>query len=163
MESVASFSKRFLVVEGAKCYRHCERPTRFVQLFEEDAKLLGAYVCPDDYVSRVVAFSLAPEISWFESFLRNQVGDRLRSKDIRWATRHGWELGREAERNVGKLTDPNRGLTETYWTFYAKDEKDKKSGSFLCSSKHGGCGTRLFTKRLDEDVKLCENCRSRQG
>ncbi len=160
-DSVVAFSKQFLVTEGIKCARHCERPTRFVSLLEENDKLVGAYVCPDEYVSRVVYFSSKLDMNWFEAFLRDQVGDRLRSRDLRCATRHGWELGREAEKRIKLLVDSGKGLREAYWTFYAKSDEDKKSGTFLCSSKDGGCARRLYSKRLDDQSrKLCPNCQS---
>jgi len=159
--TLGTFSKQFLVLDGAKCYRHCEKPTRFVSLLDSDDKLVGAYVCPEEFVSRVVFFSKAPEMSWFESFLRDQVGERLRAKDLRRASRHGWELGRDAEKSIVEVVEPSKGLSEAYWTFYAMNEEDKKSGTFLCSTKDGGCGKRMFTKRMDDhETKLCANCRS---
>src|SRR5271157_4815369 len=122
-DSLVVFSKQFLVTEGVKCARHCERPTRFVPLLEENDKFVGAYVCPDEYVSRVVYFSKDLDMNWFETFLRDQAGDRLRSRDLRRATRHGWELGPEAEKRIKVLVDPARGLGEAYWTFYARNDE----------------------------------------
>jgi len=161
-DSVTAFSRQFLVADGIKCARHCEKPARFVPLLEESDRLVGAYVCPDEYVSRVVYFSTKPDMNWFEVFLRDQVGGRLRSRDLRYATRHGWELGHEAEKRIKPLVEPGKGLGEAYWTFYARSDEDKKSGTFLCSSRDGGCDSRLYTKRLDDQSKkLCSSCQSK--
>ena len=121
--------------------------------------LAGAYTCPDGYVSRVVYFADRPDPAWFEHFLRAQVGDRLNPMDIRYATRHGWELGREAEEKIKKLK--HQEVRQFYWTFYPRgDEKSGSTrGTFLCSKQAGGCGRRLFVKELSESNKLlCPAC-----
>ena len=40
-----------------------------------------------------------------------------------------------------------KGLRQVYWTFYARSDEDKKSGTFLCSSKDGGCAREIVTQR----------------
>ncbi|HZW57303.1 MAG TPA: hypothetical protein VFF30_13525 [Nitrososphaerales archaeon] len=173
--STVDFAREFLIVPNAKCSRHCSRPTRFVPILEKNdqnnsAILIGAYACPDNYVTRVVYFADRPDQEWFERFLREQVGDLLRSRDIRYATRHGWELGRDAEEKIGLIAPAHlpeagkaTGVTQFYWTFYPQSDEEKKRGTFLCSKEDGGCGRRLFVKEIsDEKSKLCSQCESDQ-
>ena len=88
----SNFVNRYLIVQDAKCYRHCQNGAKFVALKVIRRGLSEAISVPGNYASRVVYFSLDPDRDWFENFLQHQVGDRVRSKDIRSATRHGWEL-----------------------------------------------------------------------
>lgn len=121
--------------------------------------VVGAYVCPANYVSRVVYFAEDPNPDWFEKFLIDQVGDRLRKKDIRMATRHGWELGGSAEDEILEIS-PSHTIKEYYWTFYAGSEDDKESGTFLCQKREGGCG-QLFNKLVSSESRLCPACSQR--
>ena len=154
------FAKEYLVIKEAKCYRHCQKQTRFVSLLQEGSSLVGGYVCPDNYVSRVVYFADEPDAEWFEQFLERQVGNkRLRSKDIRYATRHGWELGGNGEKEIALVAPVTKSLKQYYWTFYPKNDEEKKDGTFLCPEEEGGCGS-LFTKSISDGTKLCPKCRS---
>lgn len=150
-----------MIVEGIKCGRHCERVARFSPLEESVTRdeLTGAYVDPDNYASRVVYFSISPSLEWYRNFLKEQLGDRLKDKDLRPATRHGWELGSDGEREAKiLLADKDlQGITEYYWTFYPRSEEEKKEGTYLCSKQVGGCGRRLFVKKTSEQ-KLCNAC-----
>ena len=143
---------RYLVVKDAKCYRHCQDPANFVPMKTDRDEVIGAYVCPGRYVSRVVYFSLAPDREWFEKYLEEQVGELVRSRDIRVATRHGWELGGNAETEIKEIAPD--GIKQLYWTLYPTSEKEKTSGAFLCAN-----GDRLFVKSFSDDAKLCPDCR----
>ncbi len=147
---MAQFVRKYLVDEGLPCLRHCSKPTRFYPFFEESGRIVGAYVCPDNFVSRIVYFSTAPDGAWFENFLRDDLGGggRIRSNDVRKATRHGWELGREAESESSRLF-PN-GLTEYYWTFYSHSDEEKANGNFLCEK----C-SKLFVKSNSSPERVC--------
>ncbi len=161
MPALIDFARKYLIYDGVKCGRHCERSVRFVELpikHSGDDEIAGAYVDPGDYVSRVVYFSLSPDHQWFRGFLREQLGERLKDKDLRFATRHGWELGREAEAEAQALLAKGnaKGITEYYWTFYPRSEEEKKRGTYFCSKEKGGCGKRLFVS--DDPNSLCESC-----
>lgn len=145
------FVDRYLVVRDAKCYRHCQAPANFVSLKAQGAEFVGAYVCPGRYVSRVVYFSLQPDREWYERYLNDQIGDLVRSRDIRIATRHGWELGGDAEGQIKKIAPD--GVKQLYWTLYPASDKEKTSGAFLCAN-----GDRMFVKPFSEDTKLCPDC-----
>jgi len=145
------FVNLHLIIRDAKCYRHCQKSASFVTLSQEDSSMVGAYICPENYVSRVVYFSLDPDLSWFEKFLKAQIGDLLRSRDLRLATRHGWELGGNAEMEISEISD--HGVKQYYWTFYPQSEMEKNTGAFRCEN----CG-KLFTKRFSDESKLCPEC-----
>jgi hypothetical protein len=144
------FVRKHLIVEGLPCSRHCSKPTRFHSFFEETDRIVGAYVCPDNFVSRIVYFSTAPDRGWFENFLREELegGSRIRPNDVRVATRHGFELGREAEAVSSQLL-PN-GLTEYYWSFYPHGDEEKANGNFLCEK----C-LKLFVKPISSPERVC--------
>ena len=146
------FVNRYLVVKEGKCYRHCQDPVRFVSLFEEGSSLVGAYVCPVGYVSRIVYFANHPDRNWFEKFLGDQVSPILRARDIRVATRHGWELGGSAEAEILGISDTG-DVKQYYWTFYPKSDREKTMGAFVCKN----CGN-LFTKSFSDESTLCSKC-----
>ncbi|HKW05532.1 MAG TPA: hypothetical protein VJN71_09565 [Nitrososphaerales archaeon] len=153
---IVPYAMRYLIAEGVACGRHCKEPVRFVTLFEDIDSLVGAYVCPEEYVSRAVYFASNPNPEWFFDFLVQQAtAKRVRERDIRVATRHGWELGRDAEVEMQNVSP--RGIKEYYWTFYAKNDSDKSSGTFLCPKEKGGCG-RIFTQSLKAKSMLCPAC-----
>ncbi|MGI0081459.1 MAG: hypothetical protein ACRECH_17785 [Nitrososphaerales archaeon] len=150
------FVRKYLLTEGVPCGRHCKDPVRFAPIHEEGESIVGAYVCPQNYISRVVYFSSNPNAKWFESLLAEQAGrERVRERDVRVATRHGWELGRDAEDEIEKVAPG--GLKQYYWTFYPKSDEDKKSGTFLCARESGGCG-KMFTKSIEDKSRFCPEC-----
>jgi hypothetical protein len=148
----ANFVNQYLIVKEAKCNRHCQNAVKFVALKADQPGIVGGYVCPGNYVSRVVYFSPDPDREWFEKFLKDQVGERVRSRDIRTATRHGWELGGKAEEEIKKI--PNEKITQVYWTSYPASDEEKTSGAFRCEN----CG-RLFVKNFADENRLCADCR----
>lgn len=159
-DQLLDFVKQYLVVKEARCYRHCQRETRFISLYQEGLAIVGGYACPDNYVSRVVYFADAPDAGWFKEFLERQVGSqRLRAWDIRYATRHGWELGGNAEKEIALVAPKTRTIIQYYWTFYPHSDEDKKFGTFLCAKEEGGCGS-LFTKQVSDGSRLCPKCRN---
>ena len=129
----------------------CKKPAKAVPIQKTKENLTVAYVCPDSHVSRVVYFAANADARSFDGFLRDQLGDRIRSRDIRKATRHGWELAGKAEEEI------SNDVTQFYWTFYAKNEEDKKYSTLLCAKEGGGCG-RLFTQSIVENSVLCPDC-----
>ncbi len=149
-----TFVRKHLVVEGLPCSRHCDKSTRFATLMEDRNKLVGAYICPDNCVVRIVYFDLKNHnMDWFRSFVRSELdgGTLVRDRDFRIATRHGWELGGNAENEIQSFTDSSNGLKEYYWTFCPKSDEEKKLGNFLCER----CG-KLFTQPLTSKNKVCQ-------
>jgi thiol-disulfide isomerase/thioredoxin len=157
-EALREFVREHIIFEGP-CRRHCNQPTNFVELKHESDGVVGAYVCPDGYISRVVYFSVTPDLEWFKKFIRSQVsGTIFRDRDVRTATRHGWELGDEAQAELREIS-PTCWLEEAYWVVYPQSEAEKTQGIFLCSDqkKGKGCG-KLFIQKIDSENKLCPDC-----
>jgi hypothetical protein len=157
------FVEKYLNFKG-QCRRHCKKSTLFVELLHNLDCFIGAYVCPDGYVSRVIYFSINPDIKWFRKFLDSQVGEEMvKSRDVRPATRHGWELEKEASAEINKLT-PKGIIKEIYWTTYPKTEEEKRLGVFLCSSVEGEreC-RRLFVQDIKAKNKVCPKCQLSKG
>lgn len=155
---LVQFVNSRLIANDAKCYGHCSEDSKFISLIEEEDKVVGAYICPSNYVSRVVHFSKKKDLEWFEELLKERAGsDVVKTKDIRLATRHGWELGGKAEEEIRQINPEQRVILEYYWS--KRPKKEEKVGTFLCSTAGGGCG-RFFTQDLDSKEVLCENCRN---
>jgi len=156
-DQLLSFVEKYLVVKDAKCSRHCDKQARFVSIRQSDTSLVGAYIRPHNYVSRVVYFSEKPDPNWFQEFLVDQIGkDSIRSRDIRKATRHGWELGGEAEKEIS-IISKSGGICQYYWTPYPQTDREKEYGIFICAKLEGGCG-KFYSKLKSDESKLCPNC-----
>lgn len=154
-----SFVEKYLVVSDAKCSRHCDQPARFVPINETDSSVVGAYVCPKSYVSRIVYFADSPDPDWFKRFLIDNIGKELiNPRDIRKATRYGWELGGTAEKEISSVSK-SRGIIQYYWTPYPATDEEKRYGAFFCSKESGGCG-KLYSKLKTDESELCPSCRS---
>jgi hypothetical protein len=122
--------------------------------------MVSAYVCPERFVSRVIYFSTDPDIAWFKKFLLTQVDEEIvHDRDLRPATRHGWELARDALIEIRNASSKGV-LSEVYWTTYPKTNKEKRRGIFLCSNAQKGeeC-RRLFIKEVNSPNRLCPKCR----
>jgi len=146
-----NFVERYLIVQDAKDYRHCQSPAKFVALKADRPGVIGGYFCPENYSTRIVYFSLDPDREWFLKILQDQADGLVRPRDIRVATRHGWELGGNAEKEIKLVSD--NGIKQLYWTLYPASDEEKTTGPFLCAN----CG-KLFVKHFSEPSKLCSNC-----
>ena len=142
--SLEEFVEKYLTFQG-QCHRHCDNPSTLVHLKSDSKSLIGAYVCPSGYVSRVVYFSAFPDVKPLKDFLYSQVGQEIvKDRDIRPATRHGWELGNDALAEIGSVS-PTGVIKEIYWTVYPKTEDERRRGIFLRSYlKQGRRRGKLF-------------------
>lgn len=146
------FVEKYLVAKEARCYRHCSQSAKFAPVYESESSLVGAYVCPDKYVSRAVYFSDKPDEEWFYSFLSAQLGsDWVRKRDIRMATRFGWELGGNAEDEIKEVSKSGK-LVQYYWSFRPENNEERSRGTFLCSN----CG-KFYVKPKTGDSP-CPHC-----
>jgi predicted Zn-ribbon and HTH transcriptional regulator len=143
-----------------RCRRHCDSPTSLVPVWSDAENLVGAYVCPSAYVSRVIYFSVKPDIDRFRGFLTTQVGEEIvNDRDIRPATRHGWELRNDAVAEICEVS-PNSRVQEIYWTIYPRTEIAKRRGIFLCSGPEDDRGChKLFIQDITSTNTLCPKCR----
>lgn len=144
---------------SSQCRRHCTKTTTLIELWSNPTKIIKAYVCPDGYVSRVIAFSLEPSTTWFRNFLLSQgVGKILNSRDLRLASRHGWELKTDISQTI-KHVSPTGVIYEIYWTIYPKTDEERQKGLFLCSNheQNKGCN-RLFVQNIHSSNRCCPQC-----
>ena len=128
---------------------------------QDSTRVLGAYVCPDGFVSQVVYFSEKPDLNWFNSTINSQVGsENFVATDVRVATRHGWELGGNALESLKAKLGPDPSITEVYWTRYPKTDLQKQTAISLCmgDSLHPGC-LRLFAHESGKVERFCPACR----
>jgi hypothetical protein len=162
MDWFPGFVQKYLTFTG-KCYRHCDRPTTIKIVSQDSEQVLGAYICPDGVVSHVVYFSLKPNLEWFENLLSDQVGrENIEGRDIRLATRHGWELGKGAQEGLIAKLGPGGSVTEVYWRRYPKGDAQKQMIVSLCigNGSKPGC-SRLFMQGEKSNEKPCPVCRAR--
>ncbi len=127
---------------------------------KESSSLVGAYVCPDGFVSQVVYFSLQPDREWFERMLSDQVGkENLNHRDIRIASRHGWELGGNARNILQSKLGEGGAIREVYWTRYPKTEAQKQQAVSLCIGEgvKAGC-MKLFMHDRNSMETFCPSC-----
>ena len=153
-KSLKEFVEKYLTFQG-QC-RHCDNPSSLVHLRFDSKGVIGAYVCPSGYVSRVVYFSVYQDVRPLRDFLYSQVGEEIvRDRDIRLATRHGWELGSDAMAEIGNVSSAGV-IKEVYWTVYPKTEDERKRGIFLCSYQEQGrrC-SRLFVQDKQSRNRQC--------
>lgn len=158
-KSLKDFVNRYLNFE-ARCRRHCDKFTSLNELWSDSNNMVGAYVCPDGYVSRVIYFSIDPDINWFKKFLTTQVGEEIfTERDLRLATRHGWELESDASTEISNMS-PTGVVKEVYWTTYPKTNEERRRGVFLCLDPQKGKGCkRLFVQEVHSSNRLCPKCR----
>ena len=158
MEWFPEFVQKHLSFAG-KCYKHCDKPTSLKFLSQGSSQVIGAYVCADGFVSQVVNFSVKPDLRAFQDLLANQVGkENVSSRDIRIATRHGWELGSDATQVLESRLGHGATVTEAYWRRYPKTEEEKQQAVSLCKSCNG-----LFIHSSDDNQRLCPTCQSKRS
>lgn len=158
----SEFVLKYLSFTG-KCFRHCEKATSMETISQDLHGLVGAYVCPDGFVSQVVYFSLKPDLEWFRDLISSQVGvGNISDRDIRIASRHGWELGRNALETLGAKVGPGALIREVYWTRYPKTEEQKQQAISLClgDSSVTGC-KKLFIHDRNIKEELCPACKAK--
>ena len=162
MDWFPEFVRKYLTFTG-KCYRHCDKPTEMIVLNQNPTTLIGAYVCPDCFVSQVVYFSTQPDPDWFERLLQDQVGNaNVNHRDLRMASRHGWELGGDAQEVLSAKLGENASITEVYWTRYPQSEDQKQKAVSLCTGDAAkpGC-MKLFMHDRNSMERLCPSCKSK--
>lgn len=134
------------------CYRHCNNQAE-LKFVSGEKNLLGCYVCPSGYVSRLIMYFKANEadpkllVNLLSRF-KDRIGE-VKSQDIRIATRYSWDL------NI--LSPEEAVFKEVYWTqgYKKTEQKNHLFAIFLCSN----CNN-LFSQPIDSTTAICENCRS---
>ncbi|MFQ5838870.1 MAG: hypothetical protein ACE5HJ_08860 [Thermoplasmata archaeon] len=145
-----------LVVRGS-CYFHCDQETTFRAL-EGLQRHVGLYHCPAGYVSRMVYYDVKPDLQWFLSWVRSAVAPlRTSERDVRVATRHGWEFGID-ERPEGGI-EPYV-LRQVYWT-QPRPSSGRTDALYIClgDPEAEGCGS-LFVQAVADSKRHCPSCLS---
>jgi len=162
MDTLPELVLKYLTFTG-KCFRHCEKPTAMKVVSHGSNRLVGAYVCPDGFVSQVVYFSTQPDREWFRRTLSDQVGsENVSDRDIRTASRHGWELAEGAQEAFKSNFGAAAVIHETYWTRYPKTEEQKQQAVSLCvgDGTKAGC-MKLFMHNRNSVERLCTSCKAK--
>ncbi len=109
-------------------------------------------VCPDRYVSRIVAYGSQVDSDHFGGILRGLAAgmEGVETSDIRVASRYSWDLGlnRENDDLIVRLA---------YWTqSYRRTKNDSpdRVALFLCSNKDS-----FFMQPMNSRNRFCPNCR----
>jgi hypothetical protein len=131
------------------CYGHCKEPSGFE--FRDDSTIVQ--VCPDRYVSRIIAYGNQVDSDQFKRILRGLAPgmEGVESSDIRVASRYAWDLGlnRENDDLIVRLA---------YWTqSYRRTKNDStdRIALFLCSNKDS-----FFMQPVNSRNRFCQNCRA---
>lgn len=140
-----------LLSGSPRCFGHCDQAARLRIIREDEDGLVGVYVCPSGYVSRVVRYSTSRDVEGFTSYVRGLVGPQLdvRPEDVRVATRYNWDLGLGGDEHV-------EVLKEHYWVqSYRRTKSDdpNRLGLFMCSM----CGS-LYYQPVSSKNTLCGRC-----
>jgi len=132
-----------------RCYGHCKELSNFE--FGDDSTIVQ--VCPDRYVSRIIACGSRVDPDQFKKTLRGLAPglEGVESSDIRVASRYAWDLGlkRENDDLVVRLA---------YWTQSygrTKNESADRPALFLCSNKDS-----FFMQPMNLRNRFCRNCRA---
>jgi hypothetical protein len=130
---------------------------------EDSTQVLGAYICPDGFVSQVVYFSQKPDLKWFTDKITSEVGrEHFSPNDVRVASRHGWELGGKALEILEAKAGTNSTITEVYWTRYPRTDAEKQVAISLCigDRSRSGC-LKLFAHDRNMVQTFCPACKSK--
>jgi len=85
-------------------------------------------------------------------------------RDLRVASRHGWELGGDAQEILDSRLGEGAGVNEIYWTRYPKTEEQKQQAVSLCVGDGSKVGCmRLFMHDRNSVERLCPSCRAKIG
>jgi hypothetical protein len=160
MDWFPEFVREHLSFKG-KCFRHCDKQTSMRLMVEDSTRVVGAYVCPDGFVSQVVYFSQKPDLKSFTDMITSEVGqENFTQNDVRVASRHGWELGGKALETLEAKAGTDSPITEVYWTRYARTDAEKQVAISLCigDSSRSGC-LKLFAHDRNMVERFCPTCK----
>jgi hypothetical protein len=137
-----------------RCYGHCEQTAGLRIIREDEDGMVGCYVCPSGYVSRIVRYSTKRDEEWFTSYLKELLGVQLdvKPQDVRVATRYNWDLGLGGEKHEAVLR-------EHYWVqSYRRTKSDdpNRQAVFMCSQ----CDS-IFLQPASSNNTLCQGCAPR--
>ncbi|HMK82121.1 MAG TPA: hypothetical protein VK503_00225 [Candidatus Bathyarchaeia archaeon] len=135
----------------SKCYGHCQDQYALKFLPFQKGMIIGSYVCPSGYVSRIVLYGNELNLHAFRKFLSSLLRGivEVTDEDIRVATRYTWDLGITNE-------PPGRVLREAYWTQrYRRTKTDDphRTTLFQCTK----CGS-FYCQPFSDKNTFCPQC-----
>ncbi len=133
---------------GGRCYRHCDQPIRVHRVRSSLPGQWEVRACPSGVVSvtSYAEWTRRDPTAAVRRTLGRWVQPRslLRSWDLRTATRHGPELGRAAERAMGRAT-PRRPVRVVYWRVYPSRAPDGSERRLFVCFRHARAGPVFFS------------------
>jgi hypothetical protein len=159
--AVPPILRRALRPADPHCYRHCDRPVRGRSPAIRAPGWLAVYACPGGAVSVVTYTEWGPRdpSPILARFARAHTtpGRLVRRWDLRPASRHGPELGRTAERFVGRARR-RRPIRTAYWRLYPFKAKDGSARRLFVCYRHGRGSAQFFVAAADAQSPLCPRC-----
>jgi hypothetical protein len=148
IDDAESVVKEFFAVTTI-CYGHCKG----LACFEFRDESIIVQLCPDRYVSRIIAYGSQVDSDRFKKTLRGLAPgfEGVESSDIRVASRYAWDLGLDRDNDdlIVRLA---------YWTQNYRRTKNgnaDRAALFLCSNKDS-----FFMQPVSSENRFCLNCRS---
>jgi hypothetical protein len=153
--------RRALRPTSARCYRHCGRPVRGRTIRAPGPGWLCVYACPGGAVS-VTTYTertLRDPTPTLQRFARSRTSppSLVRRWDLRLATRHGPELGRNAERLLARA-HPSRPVRTVYWRRYPYRSADARAWRLFACFRHGAGTVRFFVAPAEAESPRCPKC-----
>ena len=146
-DAKSAVKELFAVTPG--CYGHCKEASGF-EFVKDDSMIVQ--VCPDRYVSRIIAYGIQVDPDRFKGILCGLAPgmEGVENFDIRVASRYAWDLGLN-RRNDDLI------VRLAYWTqSYRRTKNDSpdRVALFLCSNRDS-----FFMQPVNSRLGFCQNCR----
>lgn len=147
----------------ACCYRHCAKPVRGFPLAVPLPGTALIYACPGGVVSVTTYVERTEDdpTRALRAVLQTHCRPPrlVRAFDLRLATRHGPELGRNAERRLARDRPP-RPVRVVYWRVYPfRDREGEELRVFVCR-RHGDRGPVFYPYAATAVRGECPVCRA---
>jgi hypothetical protein len=160
MSSPLTGSDAFVVAPWGKCLYHCTGRTRPRAIRNSRGPIGWVYTCPGGTVSTVAFLGgdrrPSPARTRRYLQLRTMRPERVRSTDLRAATRHGPELGRSAEQWI-KNRDAGAPIHVLYWRRYPRKTGRRYSYLYACF-QHGPGEVRFYPSAGARGTPACPFC-----
>jgi len=146
---------------GGHCYRHCDGPVRSYRLSSPLPGLWQVRACPAGVVS-VTTYAEWTGKDTTRAVRRvlqqwTSPPSLVRTRDLRWATRHGPELGRAAERFLARAR-PRRPVRVVYWRVYPSKSRDGTERRLFVCFRRSHAGPVFYLAAPQDPDRTCPAC-----
>jgi hypothetical protein len=163
MSPSPSGPERFFLAPSGNCLYHCSGRARPHAIATSRGPIGWVYTCPGGTVSTVafVGGARRPSAARVRRYLqsRTEPSERVQSRDLRAATRHGPELGPAAER-WAKGPGAGAPIRLLYWRRYPRKIGRRYSFLYACF-RHGAGEVRFFPAVSTRRAPPCPFCRAK--